>query len=93
MILRRTDIVVGLFFDLYAPEQNPAVRPCSSETRLSRSISLQLRLFILYHLFFWPLIQTAFDVITLFFTSRYTVTSGCFVRTRRVLKVRVPLEG
>ena len=28
MILRRTDMVVGLFFDLYAPEQNPAVRPC-----------------------------------------------------------------
>ena len=27
MILRRTDMVVGLFFDLYAPEQNPAVRP------------------------------------------------------------------
>ena len=29
MILRRTDMVVGLFFDLYAPEQNPAVRPWS----------------------------------------------------------------
>ena len=31
MILRRTDMVVGLFFDLYAPEHNPAVRPWTDD--------------------------------------------------------------
>ena len=46
MILRRTDMVVGLFFDLYAPEQNPAVRPwCKSLSVLECPISRPLIFF------------------------------------------------
>ena len=33
MILRRTDMVVGLFYDLYATDRNPAVRPCPAIPR------------------------------------------------------------